>query len=57
MFASQAALVISNARQHRDALRARNDLETLIDTSPVGVVVFDGKTGARRRSTGRRRGS
>ena len=46
MFASQAALVISNARQHRDALRARNDLETLIDTSPVGVVVFDGKTGA-----------
>ena len=46
MFASQAALVIANARRHRDEQRARNDLETLIDTSPVGVVVFDGRTGA-----------
>ena len=46
MFASQAALVIANARRHRDERRARADLETLIDTSPVGVVVFDGKTGA-----------
>ena len=41
MFASQAALVIANARRYRDELRARSDLETLIDTSPVGVVVFD----------------
>ena len=40
MFASQAALVISNARRYRDELRARADLETLIGTSPVGVVVF-----------------
>ena len=46
MFASQAALVIANARRHRDDLRARADLETLIDTSPVGVVVFDARTGA-----------
>ena len=46
MFASQAALVISNARQYRDELRARTDLETPINTSPVGVVVFDGGTGA-----------
>ena len=45
MFASQAALVISNARRYRDELRARTDLETLIDTSPVGVVVFDARTG------------
>ena len=45
MFASQAALVISNARQYRDELRARTDLETLINTSPVGVVVFDAGTG------------
>ena len=45
MFASQAALVISNARRYRDGLRARTDLETLIDTSPVGVVVFDAGTG------------
>ena len=46
MFASQAALVIANARQHREERRARADLETLIDTSPVGVVVFDAPTGA-----------
>ena len=45
MFAAQAALVIANARRHRDALRAQSDLETLIDTSPIGVVVFDVKTG------------
>ena len=46
MFASQAALVIANARRHRDEQRARADLETLINTSPVGVVVFDARTGA-----------
>ena len=46
MFASQAALVIANARRHRDERRARADLETLINTSPVGVVVFDARTGA-----------
>ena len=45
MFASQAALVIVNARRHRDERRARADLETLINTSPVGVVVFDAQTG------------
>ena len=41
MFASQAALVTANARRHRDVQRARADLETLVDTSPVGVVVVD----------------
>ena len=46
MFASQAALVIANARKYRDEQRARTDLETLIDTSPVGVAVFDARTGA-----------
>ena len=45
MFAAQAALVIANARTHREERRARADLETLIDTSPVGVVVFDAQTG------------
>ena len=45
MFASQAALVIANAGAHREERRARVDLETLIDTSPVGVVVFDARTG------------
>ena len=46
MFASQAALVIANARRFRDEQRARSDLEALIDTCPVGVVVFDAKSGA-----------
>ena len=46
MFASQAALVIANARRYRDEQRARADMETLIDTSPVGVLVFNAKTGS-----------
>ena len=45
MFASQAALVIANARRHRDEQRARADMETLVNTTPVGVLVFDAKTG------------
>ena len=45
MFASQAALVITNARRHLEEQRARADLQTLMDTSPVGVVVFDALTG------------
>ena len=45
LLASQAATAIANARTHRDERRARADLETLIETSPVGVVVFDGATG------------
>ena len=46
LFAAQAAMSIANARRHREEQRARSDLETLIDTSPVGVVVFDAVTGA-----------
>ena len=46
MFSSQAAMVVANARRYRDERRARDDLETLIDTSPVGVVVFDAPTAA-----------
>ena len=46
MFASQAALVIANARRHWSEQQARTNLETLIDTSPVGVAVFDARTGA-----------
>ena len=46
MFASQAALVIANARAYREERQARADLETLINTSPVGVVVLDARTGA-----------
>ena len=45
MFASQAALVIANARRHRDEQRARADLEALVNTAPVGVLVFDARTG------------
>ena len=45
MFASHAAMAIANARRHQDERQARADLETLIDTSPVGVVVFDAETG------------
>ena len=45
MFASQAALVIANAGAHREERRARADLETLVNTSPVGVVVLDAATG------------
>ena len=45
LFASQAAMAIANARRHREERRARADLETLIDTSPVGVAVFDAMTG------------
>ena len=44
LFASQAATAIANARVHRDEQRARADLEALVDTSPVGVVVFDAGT-------------
>ena len=45
MFASQAALVIANARRHREEQRTRTDLETLVNTTPVGVMVFDAGTG------------
>ena len=45
LFASQAATAIANARTHRDEQRARADLEALIDTSPVAVVVFDARSG------------
>ena len=45
LFASQAASAIANARAHRAERRARADLEALVETSPVGVVVFDAKSG------------
>ena len=44
-FAGQAALVIANAHTHRQERRARAHLETLVDTSPVGVVVLDTASG------------
>ena len=44
MFASQAALVVANALRHEDEQRTRADLQALVDISPVGVLIFDGKT-------------
>ena len=45
LFAGQAATAIANARAHRAEQRSRADLEALVETSPVGVVVFDARTG------------
>ena len=45
LFAGQAATAIANARAHRDERRTRSHLEALVETSPVGVVVFDVDTG------------
>ena len=41
MFAAQAALVISKAQIHREEQRARAHFETLLNTTPVGVLVFE----------------
>ena len=44
MFAMQVALAIANARRYGDEQQAKADLEALINTSPVGVLVFDART-------------
>ena len=44
MFASQAALAIVNALRYREEQQARANLQALVDISPVGVLIFDGKT-------------
>ena len=44
MFAAQAAIAIANARRYGEERRAKADLEALINTSPVGVLVFDART-------------
>ena len=44
LFASLAATAIANARTHRDEQRARADLQALVETSPVGVLVFDAES-------------
>ena len=43
LLASQAAAEIANARMQRNEQRARADLEALIETSRVGVVVLDAR--------------
>ena len=45
LFAAQAAAAIGNARAHLSERRARTKLEALIETSPVGVAVFDAGSG------------
>ena len=44
MFAAQAATSITNARRYGDEQRAKADLEALVNTSPVGVLVIDAVT-------------
>ncbi len=46
MLASLAGTAISNARIYEQELRAKGDLEALVNISPVGVAVFDARTGA-----------
>ncbi len=46
LFAAQAALAIANALRYREERRGREYLEILVNTSPVGVVVFDARTGS-----------
>ena len=45
VLAVQAAVALVNATQYDRALHSRANLETLINISPVGVVVFDARTG------------
>ena len=45
LFAAQAASAVANARTHRAEQSTRADLEALVETSPVGVVVFDAQSG------------
>ena len=45
MFASQSAVAIANSRVLSTARQARADMEALVNVSPVGVLVFDAKTG------------
>ena len=44
MFANQAAMAVTNARRYGEEQRAKADLEALVNTSPVGVLVFDPRT-------------
>ena len=45
-FSAQAALVIAHARRQRIEQRMQADLETFVETSPVGVAVFNARSGA-----------
>ena len=45
MFASQAAPAITNAFLYQEERQARANLQALVDSLPVAVLTFDGKTG------------
>ena len=45
MFASQAAMAISNALKYKAEQRAKSDLEALLDSSPLGLLILDANTG------------
>ena len=45
MIATQAAAAISNARRYEAEHRAKADLETLLNISPIGVIVFNAQNG------------
>lgn len=45
LFTAQAGAAIANARKHHDEQQAKADLEALVNTTPVGVVVFDARSG------------
>ena len=45
LFATQAAIAISSGRLQRQERRTKADLQAVIDTTPVGMVVFDATTG------------
>ena len=44
LLAYQAAAAIYNARRYEQERLAKNDLETIVDISPVGVMVIDART-------------
>ena len=46
LIASQAAVAIDNARKYCTEQRTSADLKALIETSPVGVVVFEAEAGS-----------
>lgn len=45
-FAAQAGAAISNSRRFERERRIKTDLRALVKTAPVGLLVFDAKTGA-----------
>ena len=45
LFALQAATAMANGAPHHEESRPPSDLQAVVDTSPVGILTFDGETG------------